>query len=307
MAEPYFYLSDEDRAEVLELGRERTGRPAHLLEKDVWVVWTLGALFGSPVGADLTFKGGTSLSKAYRIIDRFSEDLDLTYDIRRLIADLTGGEEFLPTSRSQASKWTRAVRDRLPEWIARTVQPVIQAALDQASLGAKLELSGADKDKLLLHYPAVKRGTGYVAPVVTMEFGGRATGEPHSIRPVTCDIEGQVEGVSFPVASPMVMSVTRTFWEKATAAHVYCAQGRIRGERYARHWHDLAAIMRSSHFDTAVKDREVARAVAEHKSHFFSEKDATGRPVDYLAALPIQDLMAACEEVASRANAAAGP
>ena len=341
MAEPYFSLSDEDRAEVLELGRERTGRPAHLLEKDVWVVWTLGALFGSPVGADLTFKGGTSLSKAYRIIDRFSEDLDLTYDIRRLIADLTGGEEFLPTSRSQAGKWTRAVRDRLPEWIAGTVQPVIQAALDQASLGAKLELSGADKDKLLLHYPAVKRGTGYVAPVVTMEFGGRATGEPHSITPVPCDIEGQVEGVSFPVASPMVMSVTRTFWEKATAAHVYCAQGRIRGERYARHWHDLAAILRSPHFDAAVKDREIARAVAEHKSHFFSEKDATGHPVDYLAAvagslqlvpertarealaadyasmledqvmvgdaLPFEDLMMACEEVASRANAAAGP
>ena len=341
MAEPYFALSDEDRAEVLELGRERTGRPAHLLEKDIGVVWTLGALFGSPVGADLTFKGGTSLSKAYRIVDRFSEDLDLTYDIRRLIADLTGGEAFLPTSRSQASKWTRAVRDRLPEWIAGTVQPVIQAALDQASLGAKPALSGADKDKLLLHYPAVKRGTGYVAPVVTMEFGGRATGEPHSIMPVTCDIEGQVDGVSFPVASPMVMSVTRTFWEKATAAHVYCAQGRIRGERYARHWHDLAAILRSPHFDTAVKDREVARAVAEHKSHFFSEKDATGQPVDYLAAiagslqvvpegaarealaadygsmledqvmvgdaLPFQDLMAACEEVASRANAAAGP
>lgn len=228
-------------------------------------MWTLGALFGSPVGADLTFKGGTSLSKAHRIIDRFSEDLDLTYDIRRLIADLTGGGEFLPTSRSQASKWTRAVRDRLPEWIACTVQPVIQAALDQASLGAKLELSGADKDKLLLHYPAVKRGTGYVAPVVTMEFGGRPTGEPHSITLVTCDIEGQVEGVSFPVASPMVMSVTRTFWDKATAAHVFCAQGRIRGERYARHWHDLAAIMRSPHFDNAVKDREVARAVAEHK------------------------------------------
>jgi predicted nucleotidyltransferase component of viral defense system len=98
VAESYLSLSDEDRAEVLELGRERTGRPAHLLEKDVWVVRTLGALFGSPVGADLTFKGGTSLS-AYRIIDRFSEDLDLTYDIRRLIAHLTGGEGFLPTSR----------------------------------------------------------------------------------------------------------------------------------------------------------------------------------------------------------------
>ncbi|HEY1132593.1 MAG TPA: nucleotidyl transferase AbiEii/AbiGii toxin family protein [Roseateles sp.] len=136
----------------------------------------------------MTFKGGTSLSKAYRIIDRFSEDLDLTYDIRKLIADLTGGEEFLPSSRSQASKWTKAVRDRLQGWIAGTVQPVIQEALDQAQLGAKLEISGAEQDKLLLHYPAVKQGTGYVAPVVTLEFGGRVTGEPHAAMPVTCDM-----------------------------------------------------------------------------------------------------------------------
>ncbi|MFT7774036.1 nucleotidyl transferase AbiEii/AbiGii toxin family protein [Roseateles sp.] len=115
MAESYFSLSDTDRAEVLEVGRERTGRPAHLLEKDIWVVWTLGTLFGSPVSTDLTFKGGASLSKAYRIIDRFSEDLDLTYEIRKLIADLTGGEEFLPSDRSQIREWKKAVRDRLPE------------------------------------------------------------------------------------------------------------------------------------------------------------------------------------------------
>jgi hypothetical protein len=86
-------------------------------------------------------------------------------------------------------------------------------------------------------------------------------------------MDGQVDGVTFPTASPWVMSVARTFWEKATATHVYCAQGRIRGERYARHWHDLAAIMRSLHFRAAIGDRAVARAVADHKSHFFSEKD----------------------------------
>mgnify|MGYP000953601016 FL=1 len=134
MAEHYFALSKEDQGEVLEQAREKTGRPTHLLEKDVWVVWTLRALFESTLAAVLTLKGGTSLSKAYRIIDRFSEDLDLTYDIRKLIADLTGGEEFLPTSRSQAGKWTKAVRDRLPEWIASAVQPAIQDALNQAWL-----------------------------------------------------------------------------------------------------------------------------------------------------------------------------
>ena len=78
MAERYFDLNKEDQNEVLEQARARTGRPAHLLEKDLWVVWTLGVLFESPFAADLTFKGGTSLSKAYKIIERFSEDIDIT-------------------------------------------------------------------------------------------------------------------------------------------------------------------------------------------------------------------------------------
>ena len=221
MAEAFLRLSQDDQREVLEIVREKTQRPTLLLEKDVWVVWALGALFDSALADDLTFKGGTSLSKAYKVIDRFSEDIDLTYDIRKLIPDLIGGDGFLPASRSQASKWTRAVRERLPEWIATNVRPVIEAALARDQLQAQLEVGGEDKDKLLLHYPALKPGSGYVRTVVTLEFGGRATGEPHQALPVACDMDGHVEDVSFPTARPLVMSVARTFWEKATAAHVY--------------------------------------------------------------------------------------
>jgi hypothetical protein len=231
VAESYLALSRDDQREVLEQARARTDRPTHLLEKDVWVVWTLGVLFDSPLATELTFKGGTSLSKVYKLIDRFSEDIDLTYDIRKLINDLMSSDEFLPSSRSQANKWSRAVRERLPDLIATHIQPVLEAALARDHLDAKLEIGGVENDKLLLHYPAIKHGTGYVSPVVTLEFGGRATGEPHQIMPVMCDMDGHVEGVSFPIASPLVMSVARTFWEKATAAHVYCAQGRIRSER----------------------------------------------------------------------------
>jgi hypothetical protein len=339
VAERYFDLNKEDQNEVLEQARARTGRPAHLLEKDLWVVWTLGVLFESPFAADLTFKGGTSLSKAYKIFERFSEDIDLTYDIRKLIPDLTGDGYFLPASRSQASRWSKAVRDRLPDWIGSTVQPHLQAALERERLGATLEIAGAEHDTLLLHYPAIKQGTGYVSPVITLEFGGRATGEPHGVLPVTCDMAGHVDGVSFPQALPQVMGVARTFWEKATATHVYCAQGRIRGERYARHWHDLAAIMRSEHFDAVIADRAVAREVAEHKSWFFSEKAADNKTINYtfavlgalrivpegaardaLAAdyakmledevmvgdaLPFDQLMQACAQIQARANAAA--
>lgn len=284
MAEYFFDLSEHDQREALEYARAETGRPAHLLEKDIWVVWALRALFESPLSADLTFKGGTSLSKVYKIIDRFSEDIDLTYDIRKLIPDLIGEGSDLPASRSQAGKWTKAVRHRLPEWITQSVQPVIQAALTRDRLGARLELGGQDNDKLFLHYPALARGTGYVAPVVTLEFGGRATGEPHKVLRVSCDIAETLPELSFPTASPLVMSVARTFWEKATAAHVFCAQGRIRSERYARHWHDLAAIARSHHFAAVMSDRSVAAAVAHHKSHFFIEKDANGQIIDYAAA-----------------------
>lgn len=69
------------------------------------------------------------------------------------------------------------------------------------------------------------------------------------------------------------MAAEGTFWEKATAEHVYCRQGRLRGERYSRHWYDLAAMANSGHAQTAIDDLELARAVAEHKSIFFTEKD----------------------------------
>ena len=212
MAEYFFDLSKKDRREALAYGRAETGRPAHLLEKDVWVVWVLRALFESPLATDLTFKGGTSLSKVYKVIDRFSEDIDLTYDIRKLIPDLIGAGGDLPASRSQASKWTQAVRHRLPDWIMQNVQPVMQAALMRERLDAWLELGGQDNDKLFLHYPALTQGTGYVAPVVTLEFGARATGEPHQVLPVTCDIAVHLPNVSLPTASPMVMSNQRCRW-----------------------------------------------------------------------------------------------
>lgn len=340
MAEYFFDLGRDDQGEVLEQVRANTGRPTHLLEKDVWVVWALGALFGSEIATDLTFKGGTSLSKAYKVIDRFSEDIDLTYDIRKLIGDLAGHDEALPASRSQAGKWTKAVRERLPEWIANHVLPVMEVALVRDRLDARLEIGGKENDKLLLHYPALKRGTGYIPPTVTLEFGGRATGEPHQVLPVICDMAGHVPDITFPTASPQVMSVARTFWEKATAAHVYCAQGRIRSERYARHWHDLVAISRSAYFADAITDRAVAKAVAEHKSFFFMEKDSNGNIIDYHAAvngrinivpaaearaalaqdyeamradeimigagLAFDDLMRACGEIEAQVNKASG-
>lgn len=283
MAEKFLSLSREEQLEALGVAATASGRPEHLLEKDVWVVWALSVLFESKFGDHLVFKGGTSLSKAYNVIRRFSEDVDVTYDIRELAADLVkDAEEALPENRSQESKWTKAIRQRLPAWLAEQVLPIFQAKLDSDGISAK---AVADGVCIRVLYDPLAKGSGYVKPEVMIEFGARSTGEPCDVKPVVCDAAEYLKDLEFPTASPRVMRAERTFWEKATAVHVYCLQRRVRGERFARHWHDLTRLDAAGYATTAFADRELAAAVARHKTLFFSEKDAEGLVIDYMVAV----------------------
>lgn len=279
MSEAFIRLSASDRLDALGVAADRLGRPAHLLEKDIWVVWAILQLFGSPIGANLVFKGGTSLSKAYHVIDRFSEDVDLTFDIRALIPDLLEGrEDALPVTSSEERRWSKRVRQVLPEWVAGTVRPILQLAIERDGVEAALRTEG---DKLFIDYPNLARGTGYVSPSVMLEFGARSTGEPASPRDIVCDAAAVIDGVEFPTARPRVMHAERTFWEKATAIHVFCLQARLRWDRFARHWHDVSRLDQTGIAAAAIKDRALAAAVARHKSMFFGEKAADGTWVDY--------------------------
>jgi hypothetical protein len=81
------------------------------------------------------------------------------------------------------------------------------------------------------------------------------------------------------------MHAERTFWEKATAIHVFCLQERLRGDRFARHWHDLVRLDEAGLAGAAFADRKLANAVARHKAMFFAEKAADRTPIDYAAAV----------------------
>ena len=283
MADPFLSLSAQDRRDVLGIAADRSGRPTHLLEKDAWVVWALASLYRSPLGEHLVFKGGTSLSKAYRVIRRFSEDVDLTYDIRAIAPDLVGSDdEALPKTRSEEKRWSSEVRRRLAEWVDGTAQPVIASALAAEGLAAAVRVEG---EKLFIDYEATATGSSYVAPSVMLEFGARSTGEPASLRDIVSDASGLVDGVEFPTARPRVMHAERTFWEKATAIHVFCLQERLRGDRFARHWHDVVRLDDAGFVVLAFADRGLAQAVARHKGIFFAEKAADRSAVDYGAAV----------------------
>ena len=135
MAEALFQrLAAEEHRHALRAAQAECPHPAFVLEKDIWVVATLGVLFDAPFGYQLVFKGGTSLSKVWRAIRRFSEDIDITYDIRGFAPDLVAGagDEALPLTRSQERRWTKAIRSRLAEWVRGRAGPFVQEGLARA-------------------------------------------------------------------------------------------------------------------------------------------------------------------------------
>ena len=285
MADTSFQLlSLEDQRDALGVAASRSGRRAHLLEKDIWVVHTLSALLKSPFGGALTFKGGTSLAKAYQVIRRFSEDLDITHDIRTIAPDLVdrGGRDALPSTRSQEQNWTREIRKRLAEWVVEHARPTIETNLSKSGLSARVR---SDRDRIFVGYEPLFSDYGFVRPEVMLEFGARSTGEPREERTIECDAAPYISDVAFPTVQALVMLAERTFWEKATAMHVFCRQQRGRGKRLSRHWYDMVRLDDAGFCQTALGDRTLAQAVARHKAMFFREKDASGCWIDYEAAV----------------------
>lgn len=207
MPERFFGLSPKDKYDALHVVASRSGRPAYLLEKDIWVVWTLSALFDAPFARHLVFKGGTSLSKGYQAIERFSEDVDVTYDIRAIAPDLAPADgEGLPPTRGQEQLWSKIIRERLEVWVRDEVAPILIARLQDEDIAARVTVQG---DTAQIEYQPQSEGSGYVRPAVLLEFGARSTGEPFERRPVTCDAAAHLPEVTFPEASPAVMRPER--------------------------------------------------------------------------------------------------
>ena len=253
----YQDLSAGDRRDALEVA-ERSSHKADLLEKDVWVVAALAALFDAPFAGHLTLKCGTSLSKVWRKIRRFSEDIDTTCDIRAFAPDLVSGAgaEALPPTRSRENRWTRAIRARLAEWVRDQASLIVEEALARTGFLAVVRVGG---DRLHVGYEPLFEETGFVRREVVVQFGTRSTGEPYKVLAIACDAAAYLPGLAFPEAR--------------------------RGERMFRHWDDLARLGEAGITASALADRALALSVARHKGMFFFENDATGERIDYEAAV----------------------
>ena len=282
----FLELPNEERRLYFEQAAARRGLSAVVLEKDFWVCWLLGVLFRSEFRESLVFKGGTSLSKVFRVIDRFSEDIDLSVSPSLLGLPEAGA------SRNQADKWMTLAESACAQAVQDQFQPALEAevrgVLGKPERGAWFELAAdgtSGSPNLLFHYPTDQpTGFEYLRRAVKLEFGSLTDQQPvgrHRITPWLVD--------ALPDAIPdwqcdvVALGLDRTFWEKATILHAehHRPAGKPAPDRFSRHYADVAALAIHPATEPAIADVEGCKRVVGWKRLFFGSAWAnyeTARP-----------------------------
>lgn len=258
-------LSAAQRQELFTETAARQSMTPAVVEKDFWVTWVLDRLFAVPdLARLLMFKGGTSLSKAYGLIERFSEDIDLILDWRVL-----SGEDLLgKRSRSQQDRLNEEINRRAEDYIAGDLLGHVRAALGEI---CQCAIGKDDPHVIEVHYPAAF-SDDYLRPDVRLEIGPLAAWLPHEDRSISCyaaqafpHLFGRRE---FPVR---VIRAERTFWEKATILHAeaHRPDDKKQPARYSRHYYDLGKMARSPIKDRALAEVELLAEVVAFKERFY--------------------------------------
>jgi len=264
----FLSLNLDEQADIITAAAARLGKNPVVLQKDLWVCWALQALFSIPDRVEMVFKGGTSLSKVFDVIHRFSEDVDVTLDYRNWGDDL---DPFSVTSRTQQKRRIDKLKERVGQYVHEVVKPHFEECLSSELKGTIAIDVSDDGEKLYVNYSSVlDESVSYIADRVFIEFGGRNITEPketHTIRPYISEIVSDLE---LPSAVVDVLSPKRTFWEKATLIHVECNRGRgSTPERISRHWYDLDMLLKCDIGIGALRDIGLLRDVIHYKEMFF--------------------------------------
>lgn len=263
----FYHLKIEDKQTIFNALAERKGLPPAAIEKDWWVVQTLRLIFALPVSEHIVFKGGTSLSKAWNLIDRFSEDIDLA-----LNRDFLGFADV--KNRTQVCK----LRDASFEYIAKSFYPDLECEFKKSGIvdiDISLErIKTTDQDPLVIEirYPKVTDTAAYLSPKVLVEIGGRSLREPFTKKSIQ-----SIVGETFadkPYADSIFTVATvnpeRTFLEKLFLLHEEFQRPdeKIRLERLSRHLYDIHRISKSPFAKKAVRDHRLYKSIVEHRELF---------------------------------------
>ncbi len=267
LPEVFLKLADEDRKAILDKGAQDSGKASNVLEKDVWVCWTLEKLVAMPDVPPLAFKGGTSLSKVYDAIARFSEDVDVTLDRNALDPGL---DPFAAESRNQRKRDCDALDELLTKLLTDRIKPYFDDCLRSELDDPKVETQlGDGHGQLVIPYPSCfDRSGAYMPESILLELGGKNAIEPANKYALSPYLGVLVPSVDYPKATVPVLAAERTFWEKATLIHSECNRPKVKESvaRMSRHWYDMAQLGAGAVGSTALKNRDLLANVVLHKN-----------------------------------------
>jgi len=270
--------SEERRRTVCEQAQDKLGLPPATIEKDFWVCFTLKKLFELPEwGVQLTFKGGTLLSKGWALIERFSEDIDIVINREALDFGGDSAPDRAP-SKKQMRKRLKALKEASKDCVRKILLPLLGETILKeipAELTWKLDLDPDDPDEqtLLFSYPtAFNVQMAYLRQVVKIELGARSDTEPTldvNIHPYLADVFPDL----FVQAhfSVKAVSLERIFWEKAMLLHeeTFRPPEKTRQARMARHYYDLYRLIVEGIGQKASADLELFERIAKHRQVYF--------------------------------------
>lgn len=276
-----------DRRDVFIGAGQRLGTAPQNIEKDFWVCWTLDALFNGPAshGPRFLFKGGTSLSKGFGLIHRFSEDIDITV-FREDIGECASVAELEAMSGKKRTAKLEAIKAACQTFIGGELLAQLSKALDSAlgehTVGAKVELDPDDESAqgLLLWYPSVTAETdGYIRKAVKIESGAKSALDPHARHKVIPYIAGDLPNLDLTVDNVTIVDAERTFWDKIVILHGlrrwFDARKVLRagGQRVSRHYYDVHLLMAAGTGDAALANPDLGKDCVAHAQMFFNSRD----------------------------------
>ena len=270
----FIELGKEEQRSIIRGLKERTGMSEQILEKDWWVSAVMRALCALPYANQMSFKGGTSLSKCWGLIDRFSEDIDIAV-AREFLG--YGGE----LSRTQISdKLRRASCSFVREKLQFDIRDMmIEQGLPHGSFKVAVNItpvSTVGPEVINVEYDSIFETLPYVKNAVKIEVSGRSMNEPLENVGLRSRIEDELPNSAFTESKITVPTVKpeRTFLEKVCLLHEEFSKevAEVRVNRMSRHLYDIAMMMKTDIADRALADKQLFENIVEHRRKFIGLK-----------------------------------
>lgn len=267
----YFKLTDEQRRTVIIQIGHKTDLPIQAIEKDLWITTILQLIFTLPFAENIVFKGGTSLSKIWNVIERFSEDIDLAID-RKLFdyeGDLTKKE--IKKLRKASSLF---VKDEFCEQLQKVIisHELQEFCLVETEPDGEGDNTYPEPRKIYVYYHSLFDAFEYISPKIVLEVSSRSLIEPTSSNKVKSLISENTS-IETSLVDPEITTVVpeKTFLEKAFLLHeLFISNRNMSANRKSRHLYDLEKMMDSDFALQAISNNDLWNAIQHHRSIFTS-------------------------------------